>query len=89
MKMCGVVQVYFHMFLISALGGGEWSGSYPCRFTQNKEENSLFGRQSRYEYLWRKRNILPLQGIEFRVLDCSVHSLVSILTELSRRLFCT
>jgi len=33
MKMYGGVEVEFHSFLISALDGGEWSASYPDRFT--------------------------------------------------------
>jgi hypothetical protein len=33
MKMYGGVDVQIHMFLASALTGGEWSASRPCRFT--------------------------------------------------------
>jgi hypothetical protein len=33
MKVYGGVDVYIHVFLISALVGGEWSASYPGRFT--------------------------------------------------------
>jgi hypothetical protein len=33
MKAYGVVDVYIHIFLTSALAGGEWSASRPCRFT--------------------------------------------------------
>jgi len=28
-----VVEVYLHTFLTSALDGGKWSASHPCRFT--------------------------------------------------------
>jgi hypothetical protein len=33
MKTYGGVDVYIHTFLTSALDGGEWSASRPCRFT--------------------------------------------------------
>jgi hypothetical protein len=33
MKAYGGVDVWIHIFLISALVGGEWSASRPCRFT--------------------------------------------------------
>jgi hypothetical protein len=33
MKAYGVVDVEIHIFLSSALAGGEWSVSRPCRFT--------------------------------------------------------
>jgi hypothetical protein len=32
MKAYGGVDVYIHIFLTSALAGGEWSSSRPCRF---------------------------------------------------------
>jgi hypothetical protein len=31
------VYVYIHIFLTSALVGGEWSATRPCRFTPGKE----------------------------------------------------
>jgi hypothetical protein len=36
MKAYGVVDVQIHIFLTSALGGGEWSASCPSRFTPRK-----------------------------------------------------
>jgi hypothetical protein len=33
MKAYVGVDVWIHVFLISALVGGEWPASYPCRFT--------------------------------------------------------
>jgi hypothetical protein len=33
MKTYGGVDVQIHIFLTSALVGGEWSASRPCRFT--------------------------------------------------------
>jgi hypothetical protein len=39
MKMYGGVDVYIHIFLTSALVGGEWSASRPCRV--NPRERAL------------------------------------------------
>jgi hypothetical protein len=36
MKAYGGVDVYIHIFLTSALVGGEWSASSPWRFTPGK-----------------------------------------------------
>jgi hypothetical protein len=36
MKTYGGVDVYIHIFLTSALVGGEWSASRPCHFTPGK-----------------------------------------------------
>jgi hypothetical protein len=36
MKTYGGVEVYVHVFLTSALVGGEWSASRPGRFTPGK-----------------------------------------------------
>jgi hypothetical protein len=33
MKVYGGMDVYIHTFLFSALAGGEWSASLPCRFS--------------------------------------------------------
>jgi hypothetical protein len=33
MKVYGGVDVYIHIFFTSALVGGQWSASRPCRFT--------------------------------------------------------
>jgi hypothetical protein len=46
MKTYRGVDVDFHIFLTSALVGGEWSASRPCRFTLGKE-GRLGGPQSR------------------------------------------
>jgi hypothetical protein len=37
MKVYGGVDVLIHIFLTSALVGGEWSASRPGRFTPGKE----------------------------------------------------
>jgi hypothetical protein len=36
MKACGGVDVYIRIFLASALVGGEWLASRPCRFTSGE-----------------------------------------------------
>jgi hypothetical protein len=36
MKAYGGVDIEIHIFLTSALDGGEWSASRPCRFTSRK-----------------------------------------------------
>jgi hypothetical protein len=36
MKACGEVDVWIHIFLTTALVGGEWSASRPCRFTHKE-----------------------------------------------------
>jgi hypothetical protein len=37
MKAYGGVDVYIHIFLTSALAGGEWSASRPSRFTPGEK----------------------------------------------------
>jgi hypothetical protein len=54
MKTYEGVDVYFHIFLASALVGGEWSASPPGRFTPGKEppvplDRRLGGPQSQSE----------------------------------------
>jgi hypothetical protein len=38
MKTFGGVDVYIHVLLTSALVGGEWSASRPCRFAPWERE---------------------------------------------------
>jgi hypothetical protein len=40
MKACGGVDVKIHIFLTSALAGGEWSASRPGRFTPRERAHS-------------------------------------------------
>jgi hypothetical protein len=37
MKAYGGVDVYIHIFLTSALVGGKWSASLPCRFNPGED----------------------------------------------------
>jgi hypothetical protein len=43
MKAYGGVDVQIHIFLTSALVGGEWSASRPCHFTPGKEAPAPIG----------------------------------------------
>jgi hypothetical protein len=36
MKAYGAVDIEIHIFFTSALAGGEWSASGPCRFTSGE-----------------------------------------------------
>jgi hypothetical protein len=45
MKTYGGVDVQIHIFLTSALVGGEWSASLRCRFTPGKEPPYQFYRR--------------------------------------------
>jgi hypothetical protein len=55
MKVYGVVDVQIHVFLTSALTGGEWSASCTSRITSGKEpqyplDKSMSGPQN-----WSRR----------------------------------
>jgi hypothetical protein len=41
MKTYGEVAVQIHVFLTSALVGGEWSASLPARFTPGEKPSSI------------------------------------------------
>jgi hypothetical protein len=43
MKAYGGVDVYIHVFLTSALLGGEWSASHPCRFNPGEKAPGTHG----------------------------------------------
>jgi hypothetical protein len=43
MKAYGVVDVQIHIFLTSALIGGEWSVSRSCRFTPGERASGIHG----------------------------------------------
>jgi hypothetical protein len=42
MKTYEVVDVYIHVFLISALVGGEWLASRSCRFTPRERAHGIY-----------------------------------------------
>jgi hypothetical protein len=73
MKVCGGVDVYIHIFLTSALGGGELSASRPCGFTPGEEAPGthwIGGWVDPRAGLAnvKKRKFLTLQGLELRSL---------------------
>jgi hypothetical protein len=53
MKTYGVVDVYIHVFLASALFGGEWSASRPAALPSGKEVGlqNLCGRRGEEKIL--------------------------------------
>jgi hypothetical protein len=72
MKTYGGVDVYSHIFLTSALVGGEWSASRPCRFTAGENASG-----THYTGGWlglitgldvEKRKFLTLTGLKLRPL---------------------
>jgi hypothetical protein len=73
MKAYGGVEVYIHVFLTSALVGGEWSASRPCRFTPGERDpgthwiGGWVGPKAGLDDVER-RKISPLPGLELRPL---------------------
>jgi hypothetical protein len=63
------VDVYIHIFFISALAGGEWSASRPGRFTPGKRTPStlwiggLVGPRNGLDDV-EKRKFLTVPGLE-------------------------
>jgi hypothetical protein len=79
MKAYGGVDVYIHIFLTSALDGGEWSVSPPCRFTSGERALGTYWiggwvspRASLDEV--ERRKFLTLRGLELRPLGRPVRS---------------
>jgi hypothetical protein len=73
LKAYGVVDAHIHVFLTSALAGGEWSASRPCRFTIGERALVTYwigGWVSPRACLdnVEKRKFLTLPGLEFRPL---------------------
>jgi hypothetical protein len=68
MKACEGVTVYIHIFLTSAITGGEWSASRPGRFTPDTQwiRDWVDLRAGLYDVEKRKSLILP--GLELRPL---------------------
>jgi hypothetical protein len=52
MKAYGVVDVQIQICLNSALAGGEWSASRPCRFTPRKDPRYPLDRRLAPEPVW-------------------------------------
>jgi hypothetical protein len=73
MKTYGGVEVQIHIFLTSALVGGEWSDSRPCRFTPGERTpgthwiGGWVGPIAGLDYV-EKRKLLTLPGLELRPL---------------------
>jgi hypothetical protein len=79
MKAYGGVDVYIHIFLTSALVGGELSASRPGRFTFGERApgshwvGGWVEPRAGLEYL-EKRKFLTLPGLELRSLGRPAHS---------------
>jgi hypothetical protein len=67
MKVSGGVNVQMHVFLTSALFGGEWSVSRPGRFNPREGAPVTHWRLGALDDI-EKRKILPLSGFELRPL---------------------
>jgi hypothetical protein len=73
MKACGGVDVHIHVFLTSALVGGEWSASRPGRFTPGKKTpithwtGGWVGPTTGLDDV-EKRKFLTVPGLELRPL---------------------
>jgi hypothetical protein len=84
MKTYGGVDEYINVFLTSALAGGEWSASRPCRFTPGKRDSVPTGWEGPRIDLddVEKRKNLPLrvsnsnplaiQPVVSRYSDCAI-----------------
>jgi hypothetical protein len=79
MKAYGEVDVYIRIFLTSALAGGEWSASCPCRFIPGERAPGthciggwLDPRAGLDDV--EKRKFLTLPGLELRPLGCPPRS---------------
>jgi hypothetical protein len=67
--MYGGVGVYFHAFLTSALDGGEWSASRHGRFNSGSYcIGGWVGLRVGLDVTEKRKNLLPLPGIEARLL---------------------
>jgi hypothetical protein len=79
MKTYGAMYVYIHIFLISALIGGEWSASRPGCFTSGDRAPSTYclggrvGPRTSMDNVKRGKT-LPLLGFRLWPLGCPAHS---------------
>jgi hypothetical protein len=74
MKAYGGVDVYIHIFLTSALAGGEWSASRPDRFIPVERVSGTHWIGVRVDLRAglddvEKRTFLTLPGLELRPLS--------------------
>jgi hypothetical protein len=66
MKAYGGVDVYINIYFTSALAGGEWSASRPCRFTRGTHWiGGWVDRRAGLDDLER-RKFFTLLGLELR-----------------------
>jgi hypothetical protein len=78
MKAYGGVDVQIHIFLTSALVGGEWSVSRSCRVTPG--DKRLGGPQSRSGRRGEDQNLDPnpdpsvVQPVVSRYIDCAIQA---------------
>jgi hypothetical protein len=69
MKVAGGVDVWIHVFLTSALAGGEWSASRPCRFIPGTHWiGGWVGPRGGLDDV-EKRNFLILSGLKLQPLN--------------------
>jgi hypothetical protein len=67
MKAYGRVDIQIHIFLTSALAGGEWSATRPCRFIPRGDssrytmDRRLGGTQSRSDDMEKRRFLTILE----------------------------
>jgi hypothetical protein len=70
MKAYGRVDVYIHVFLASALVGGEWLASRPCRFTAGERASGTHWIGASMGNM-EKRKFFTLPELELRPLWAS------------------
>jgi hypothetical protein len=79
MKAYGGVDVQIHIFLTSALIGGEWPGSHPDFFTPRERAPGIYwiggwvGPTAGLDDV-EERELLTLPGLELRTLSHPAHS---------------
>jgi hypothetical protein len=79
MKAYKGVDVWIHIFLTSALAGGEWSASHPCRFTPRERApgthwiGSWVSPRAGLDDV-EKRKFLTLPGLDLRPLNRAARS---------------
>jgi hypothetical protein len=79
MKAYGGVDMYIHIFLTSAVAGGDWSASRPGRFTPGERVccthwvGYSVDPKTGLDYV-EKRKFLTLPGLELLPLSCSARS---------------